>query len=110
MIAQPDDHVGAVIAKIEELKFLENSLVIVTSDNGPVLDDGYEDGAVAKNGDHKPAGPFSGGKYSKLEAGTRMPFLPASRRRSSKTCAPVTARSRNFTTWSTTLRKPATLP
>ena len=40
-----------------------------------MLDDGYEDGAVAKIGDHKPAGPFSGGKYSKLEAGTRVPMI-----------------------------------
>ena len=74
-IAQLDDHVGAVIAKLSELKLLENTLVLVSSDNGPVLDDGYEDGAVAKNGDHKPAGPFSGGKYSKHEAGTRVPLI-----------------------------------
>ncbi len=75
VIAQLDDHVGAVIAKLEQLKLLENTLVIVTSDNGPVLDDGYEDDAVEKNGDHTPAGPYSGGKYSKLEAGTRVPML-----------------------------------
>lgn len=75
VIAQLDDHVGAVIAKLTELNLLENTMVIVTSDNGPVLDDGYEDQAVAKNGDHKPAGPFSGGKYSKLEAGTRVPMI-----------------------------------
>ncbi len=74
-IVQLDDHVGAVIAKLEQLKLLENTIVILTSDNGPVLDDGYEDEAVAKNGDHKPAGPYSGGKYSKLEAGTRVPLI-----------------------------------
>lgn len=49
MIAQLDDLVGAVIAKLEQLKLLENTLVIVSSDNGPVLFDGYEDGAVEKN-------------------------------------------------------------
>jgi arylsulfatase A-like enzyme len=75
VIAQLDDHVGAVIAKLEQLKLLGNTLVIVTSDNGPVLDDGYEDGGVEKIGGHKPAGPFSGGKYSKLEAGTRVPMI-----------------------------------
>jgi arylsulfatase A-like enzyme len=75
VIAQLDDHVGAVIAKLEQLKLLENTIVIVTSDNGPVLDDGYADSAVAKNGDHKAAGPYSGGKYSKLEAGTRVPMI-----------------------------------
>lgn len=75
VIAQLDDHVGAVVAKLEQLKLRENTIVIVTSDNGPVLDDGYTDDAVAKNGDHKPAGPYSGGKYSKLEAGTRVPMI-----------------------------------
>jgi arylsulfatase A-like enzyme len=75
VIAQLDDHVGAVIAKLEQLKLLENTIVIVTSDNGPENDDGYEDGAVEKIGDHKPAGPYSGGKYSKLEAGTRVPMI-----------------------------------
>lgn len=75
VIAQLDDHVGAVVAKLEQLKLRENTIIIVSSDNGPVLDDGYEDGAVSKNGDHKPAGPYSGGKYSKLEAGTRVPMI-----------------------------------
>jgi arylsulfatase A-like enzyme len=75
VIVQLDDHVGAVIAKLEQLKLLENTIVVVTSDNGPVLHDGYEDGAVEKIGGHKPAGPYSGGKYSKLEAGTRVPMI-----------------------------------
>lgn len=75
VIAQLDDHVGAVIAKLEQSGLLENTLVIVTSDNGPVLDDGYQDDAIAKNRDHRSGGPFSGGKYSKLEAGTRVPMI-----------------------------------
>ncbi|MEX1114308.1 MAG: arylsulfatase [Akkermansiaceae bacterium] len=75
VIAQLDDHVGAVIAKLEQMKLLGNTIVMLSSDNGPVLDDGYEDDAVAKNGDHTPGGPFSGGKYSKLEAGTRVPMI-----------------------------------
>jgi len=75
VIAQLDDHVGAVVTQLGELGLLEDTLVIVTSDNGPVLDDGYEDEAVAKNGSHMSAGPYSGGKYSKLEAGTRVPMI-----------------------------------
>ncbi len=75
VIAQLDDHVGAVIAKLGQLNILNNTIVIVSSDNGPVLDDGYEDDAVIKNGDHKSAGLFSGGKYSKLEGGTRVPMI-----------------------------------
>jgi arylsulfatase A-like enzyme len=49
--------------------------VIFTSDNGPVVDDGYKDEAVEKLGDHRPAGPWRGGKYSIFEGGTRVPFL-----------------------------------
>jgi len=49
--------------------------VIFSSDNGPVLNDGYQDGSVRLNGDHKPAGPYRGGKYDAYEGGTRMPFL-----------------------------------
>ena len=47
----------------------------MTSDNGPVVDDGYRDQAVEKLGSHRPAGPLRGGKYSAFEAGTRVPFI-----------------------------------
>jgi arylsulfatase A-like enzyme len=54
---------------------LSNALVIFSSDNGPVLNDGYIDDAVEKLGDHTPWGPLRGGKYSLFEAGTRVPFV-----------------------------------
>ena len=60
---------------LEKEAILENTLVIFTSDNGPVLNDGYYDDAVEKLGAHKPSGPFRGGKYSLYEAGTRVPFI-----------------------------------
>lgn len=44
-------------------------------DNGPVLDDGYKDDAVEKLGEHQPAGPYRGGKYSVWEGGTRTPLI-----------------------------------
>ena len=53
----------------------EKTLVVFCSDNGPVLDDGYEDGAVEKIGDHRAAGQYSGGKYSIYEGGTRTPLI-----------------------------------
>lgn len=74
-IAEFDWQVGEVLATLDRLKLSENTLVILTSDNGPVLDDGYKDQAVENLGSHKPAGPFRGGKYSTFEGGTRMPFL-----------------------------------
>jgi len=74
-IAQLDDHVGKILATLERLKLRENTLVLLSSDNGPVLNDGYMDDADEKNGSHTPAGPLSGGKYSKLEGGTRVPFI-----------------------------------
>ncbi len=74
-IAQMDWVVGEIITELKTLGIEENTLIFFTSDNGPVLDDGYGDGAVTKLGDHKPSGPYRGGKYSAFEAGTRMPTV-----------------------------------
>ncbi|AUP80574.1 sulfatase family protein [Flavivirga eckloniae] len=74
-IVQVDYVVGEIIKKVKDLGIAENTLIIFTSDNGPVLNDGYEDNAVELLGEHKPAGPFSGGKYSILEGGTRVPTI-----------------------------------
>jgi arylsulfatase A-like enzyme len=72
---QADWCAGEVINALDRLKLSENTLVIFSSDNGPVIDDGYEDDAIKKLGDHKPSGPLRGGKYSKFEAGTRVPCI-----------------------------------
>ena len=56
-IAQFDWSVGEVLAALDRLKLADNTIVIVTSDNGPVVDDGYKDDAVAKLGTHRPWGP-----------------------------------------------------
>jgi arylsulfatase A len=74
-ILQFDWCVGELMKTVERLKIADNTLIVLCSDNGPVLDDGYKDGAVEKLGDHKPAGPWSGGKYSVQEGGTRTPFI-----------------------------------
>ncbi len=74
-IVQFDWSVGQVVRALKEAGVYENTLIIVSSDNGPVVDDGYADQAVAKLKNHKPWGPFRGGKYSTFEAGTRVPFI-----------------------------------
>ena len=67
--------VGEVLKAIDAHGLAANTLVILTSDNGPVIDDGYRDQAVELLGNHKPAGPYRGGKYSKFEGGTRVPLI-----------------------------------
>ncbi|MDA0346344.1 MAG: arylsulfatase [Verrucomicrobia bacterium] len=74
-IVQLDWCVGELIKTLKRLNLDKNTLVVFCSDNGPVLDDGYVDGAVEQNGDHSPNGPFTGGKYSVYEGGTRTPFI-----------------------------------
>ena len=74
-ILQLDWCVGELMKTLDRLNLTENTLVIFCSDNGPVLDDGYRDDAIEKNGSHRAAGPFSGGKYSVYEGGTRTPFI-----------------------------------
>ena len=74
-IVQFDWSVGEIVNALEKAGIRENTLIIVTSDNGPVVDDGYADQAVEKLMNHKPWGPFRGGKYSTFEAGTRVPFI-----------------------------------
>jgi arylsulfatase A-like enzyme len=73
-ILQSDWSIGQVLDTLDRLKLTDDTLVIFTSDNGPVVDDGYVDQAVEKLGAHKPWGPLRGGKYSRFEAGTRVPF------------------------------------
>jgi arylsulfatase A-like enzyme len=74
-IAQADSCVGEILKTLDRLKLASETLVLFTSDNGPVVDDGYRDDAVTRLGNHKPAGPFRGGKYSNFEGGTRVPFI-----------------------------------
>lgn len=74
-ILEFDWSVGEIINTLDRLGLSENTLMIVTSDNGPVVDDGYRDQAVELLGDHKPAGPLRGGKYSLFDGGTRVVFI-----------------------------------
>jgi len=74
-IAELDWCVGRIIETLEKQGLTQNTMIILSSDNGPVVDDGYQDQAVEKLGEHKPAGIYRGGKYSNFDAGTRVPFI-----------------------------------
>jgi arylsulfatase A-like enzyme len=74
-ILQIDWTVGEVHDLLKDLKLADNTIILISSDNGPVLDDGYEDEAVTKLNGHTPWGPLRGGKYSLFEAGTRVPMI-----------------------------------
>ncbi len=74
-IEQLDWEVGEILAALERHGLTRDTLVILSSDNGPVIDDGYKDDAVEKLGDHRPAAQLRGGKYSRFEGGTRVPFI-----------------------------------
>ena len=75
VIVQFDWCVGQILSTLEKLNLASNTIVILSSDNGPVLDDGYDDGAVNDLNGHKPAGTLRGGKYIIYEGGTRVPFI-----------------------------------
>lgn len=74
-ILQFDYTVGKILEALEKQGLRENTLIVLSSDNGPVVDDGYQDQAVELLGDHRPWGNLRGGKYSNFEAGTRVPFI-----------------------------------
>jgi len=74
-ILQLDWTVGEIMKQLKQLNMDKNTVIVFSSDNGPVLDDGYQDEAVTRINGHTPAGEFRGGKYSALEGGTRVPFI-----------------------------------
>lgn len=75
VILQLDWTVGRIKEILQEKGLLENTLIIFSSDNGPVIDDGYQDQAFELLNGHTPMGIYRGGKYSLYDAGTRIPLI-----------------------------------
>lgn len=75
VIQQLDWCVGEVLSALDRHKLSENTLVIFSSDNGGVMDDGYADGANENANGHRCNGPLRGFKGGLFEGGTREPFL-----------------------------------
>ncbi len=74
-ILEFDWTVGEIVNAVKKAGIEKNTIIILSSDNGPVVDDGYRDQAWELLGDHTPAGPYRGGKYSAFDGGTKVPCL-----------------------------------
>lgn len=74
-IVQFDWTVGEITKALDRLGLTENTLIILSSDNGPVADDGYADEAEKRLNGHHPSGPWRGNKYSAFEGGTAVPAI-----------------------------------
>jgi arylsulfatase A len=70
MISRLDADVGRIVDWLEELGLAENTLVLVTSDNGPTHDVGGVDTNFFNS-----AGPLRGRKGSVYEGGIRVPMV-----------------------------------
>ena len=81
---QMDDSLGRLRAALTEHGY-SDCLFIFSSDNGPVINDGYFDGSIRDCKGHNPVAPMSagkwrdgkltGGKYGIMEGSTRVPFI-----------------------------------
>ncbi len=75
VIQQLDASVGTLLGALDRWKLTDNTLVLFSSDNGGVLDDGYQDGAVADLNGHLCNGSLRGFKGGLYEGGHRVPLL-----------------------------------
>ncbi len=69
MVSYLDDTVGQVLDKLKETGLAENTLVIFSSDNGPMNEGGWNRDYFDSNG------PLRGGKRDMYEGGIRVPTI-----------------------------------
>jgi arylsulfatase A-like enzyme len=75
VIQQLDWETGEILKALDRLKLADNTLVILTSDNGPIFFDGYHDHSAEDANGSRPAGNLRGWKYLVYEGGCRVPLI-----------------------------------
>ncbi len=75
VVQQIDWEVGEIMKTLDRLHLATNTLVIFSSDNGPILFDGYYDHSVENLNGHQPTAGLRGWKYLTFEGGCRVPLI-----------------------------------
>lgn len=75
VIMQIDWQVGEIMKTLDRLDLTENTIILFSSDNGPILFDGYYDRSVEDLNGHNPTGGLRGWKYLTFEGACRVPFI-----------------------------------
>ncbi len=75
VIQQIDWETGEIMQALKKLNLETNTLVILSSDNGAILFDGYYDHSFEDLNGHQPTGGLRGWKYLVFEGGCRVPLI-----------------------------------
>ncbi len=75
VIEEFDYYVGKIIQTLKETGIYENTIIVLSSDNAPMIKEGYQDGALENINGHNPYGNLRGEKYSLHEGGNKVPFI-----------------------------------
>ena len=75
VIEEFDFCVGEIVEALKREGLYENTIIIVSSDNAPMIKEGYNDGALENINGHNPYANLRGEKYSLHEGGNKVPFI-----------------------------------
>lgn len=75
VVAQFDYAVGRVVEALKRAGVFDHTILIVSSDNGPQIREGYRDGALEGLNGHDPFGGLRGHKYGIYDGGLKVPFV-----------------------------------